>query len=155
MHTLFHISLPSRALITPKCVVFCQSGGSCFCLSSHGPHCLYGTWFPTTWPHDHFSPFMPSYLPAVMICISPNTSNYMLKVQFLYINCTSIMLLKNIVGGYWINGNIYTLLLGVYIFITMLKIIWHYLIHFKMCIPHHPTIACQGIYPQEMLSENS
>ena len=51
-----HLSFSaSRTLITPKYVVSCQSGGSCFSLSTQGPHCLQDVWFPAIWPVPPFS----------------------------------------------------------------------------------------------------
>ena len=47
----------------PKCVVSCQSGGSCFSLpmDAHGSQVA---WFPATWPLPRF---LCSYLPALTL----------------------------------------------------------------------------------------
>ena len=61
----FPLSLSdSRASVTPKCVVSCHSGGSCFSFA-HGPHCLYDAGFSATWPHAPPSLLTSHYLPAV------------------------------------------------------------------------------------------
>ena len=66
IHAFPHLSLSaSKTLITPKFVVSCQSGGSCFSLSTHGPPSVYNVY--GFLPPGLCPPFLCSYLVTCLL----------------------------------------------------------------------------------------
>ena len=103
---LLHLSLSaSRALTTPKCVFSCQSGGSCFSLSSHGPHiCMMHGFLP-------YYPMLPFSAYTSLFACSKKRGGVKIdsqgreqkKILLFYIQSTIIQKKKKNIHRYTIN----------------------------------------------------